>query len=110
MAALLANINMFTLLFWSHPVLSTVPILGRNGAWSRAHWFGSYEVGATTPSDGFAWYSSMVPGVGDWFLPLLHQTGDAYVAQFRATNGTRSCLHVFVMTMLVQPCLLEVLD
>ena len=31
MAALLANVNMFTLLFWSHPVLSTVPILGRNG-------------------------------------------------------------------------------
>ncbi|HIC50146.1 MAG TPA: hypothetical protein EYP01_01665, partial [Candidatus Poseidoniales archaeon] len=48
MAALLANVNMFTLLFWSHPVLSTVPILGRNGAWSKAHWFGAYEVGATT--------------------------------------------------------------
>ena len=69
MEALLANINMFTLLFWSHPTLSTVPILGRNGWGSRAHWFGSYEVGATTPSDGFAWYSSMVNGVGDWLLP-----------------------------------------
>ena len=78
MAALLANINMFTLLFWSHPTLSTVPILGRNGAMSKAHWFGSYEVGATTPSDGFAWYSSMVNGVGDWLMPLLNQTGDAY--------------------------------
>ena len=78
MAALLANVNMFTLLFWSHPVLSTVPILGRNGAWSKAQWFGAYEVGATTPSDGFAWYSSMVNGVGDWLIPLLNQTGDAY--------------------------------
>jgi len=78
MAALLANVNMFTLLFWRHPVLSTVPILGRNGAWSKAHWFGAYEVGATTPSDGFAWYSSMVNGVGDWLIPLLNQTGDAY--------------------------------
>ena len=78
MAALLANVNMFTLLFWSHPVLSTVPILGRNGAWSKAHWFGAYEVGATTPSDGFAWYSSMVNGVGDWLIPLRNQTGDAY--------------------------------
>tara|TARA_B100000749_G_scaffold81738_1_gene61958 strand:- start:599 stop:2521 length:1923 start_codon:yes stop_codon:yes gene_type:complete len=78
MAALLANVNMFTLLFWSHPVLSTVPILGRNGAWSKAHWFGAYEVGATTPTDGFAWYSSMVNGVGDWLIPLLNQTGDAY--------------------------------
>ncbi|GIR34449.1 MAG: hypothetical protein CM15mP48_1330 [Candidatus Poseidoniales archaeon] len=78
MAALLANVNMFTLLFWSHPVLSTVPILGRNGWGSKAHWFGSYEPGATTPSDGFAWYSSMVNGVGDWLIPLLNQTGDAY--------------------------------
>ena len=88
MAALLANVNMFTLLFWSHPVLSTVPILGSNAAdlhlfgntynMSYAHWFGSYEVGATTPSGGFAWYSSMVNGVGDWLLPLLNQSGDAY--------------------------------
>jgi preprotein translocase subunit SecY len=78
MASLLANVNMFTLLFWSHPVLSTVPILGSQGWGSRAHWFGAYEPGATTPTDGFAWYSSMVNGVGDWLIPLLNQTGDAY--------------------------------
>jgi len=97
MAALLANINMFTLLFWSHPTISTVPILGRNGWNSKAHWFGSYEVGATTPSDGFAWYSSMVNGVGDWLLPLLNQTGDAY-----GHSLTQIMIHVltyvFVMT------------
>ena len=97
MAALLANINMFTLLFWSQPTLSTVPILGRNGWNSKAHWFGSYEVGATTPSDGFAWYSSMVNGVGDWLLPLLNQTGDAY-----GHSLTQIMIHVltyvFVMT------------
>ena len=97
MAALLANINMFTLLFWSHPVLSTVPILGRNGAMSRAHWFGSYEVGATTPSDGFAWYSSMVNGVGDWFLPLLNQTGDAY-GHSLGQLLVHVVVYVFVMT------------
>ena len=97
MAALLANINMFTLLFWSHPVLATVPILGRNGAWSRAHWFGSYEVGATTPSDGFAWYSSMVNGVGDWFLPLLNQTGDAY-GHSLGQLMVHVVVYVFVMT------------
>lgn len=97
MAALLANINMFTLLFWSHPVLSTVPILGRNGAMSRAHWFGSYEVGATTPSDGFAWYSSMVNGVGDWFLPLLNQTGDAY-GHSLGQLMVHVVVYVFVMT------------
>ncbi len=78
MAALLANVNMFTLLFWSHPVLSTVPVLGRNGAWSIAHWLGAYDVGATTPMDGLAWYTSMIGGVGDWLIPLLNQSGDAY--------------------------------
>jgi len=97
MAALLANVNMFTLLFWSHPVLSTVPILGRNGAWSKAHWFGSYEVGATTPSDGFAWYSSMVNGVGDWLMPLLNQTGDAY-GHSLGQIMTHVFVYVFFMT------------
>tara|TARA_B100000029_G_scaffold356207_1_gene349043 strand:- start:37 stop:1968 length:1932 start_codon:yes stop_codon:yes gene_type:complete len=78
MAALLANLNMFTLLFWSHPVLSTVPLLGANGAWSIAPWLGSYEVGSTTASDGFAWYASMVQGVQSWLLPILDQTGDGF--------------------------------
>ncbi|MAK97464.1 MAG: hypothetical protein CL996_08250, partial [Euryarchaeota archaeon] len=31
MAALLANINMFTLLFWNHPTLQKTPILGKEG-------------------------------------------------------------------------------
>jgi len=78
MAALLANINMFTLLFWSHPTLSTVPILGREGWWSQAELFGAYEPGQSTASDGFAWYASMVNGVGDWLLPLLDQRGDVF--------------------------------
>jgi len=97
MAALLANVNMFTLLFWSHPTLSTVPILGRNGWMSKAHWFGSYEVGATTPSDGFAWYSSMVNGVGDWLIPLLNQTGDAY-GHSLGQIMTHVFVYVFFMT------------
>jgi preprotein translocase subunit SecY len=78
MAALLANVNMFTLLFWSHPTLSTVPILGSKGMWSISPWLGSYEPNATTPTGGFAWYSSMVNGVGDWLIPLLNQSPDAY--------------------------------
>ncbi len=78
MAALLANVNMFTLLFWSHPVLSTVPILGREGSFSIAKYLGAYDAGATAPQDGLAWYISMVGGVQDWLIPLLNQSGDAY--------------------------------
>jgi len=78
MAALLANLNMFTLLFWSHPVLSTVPVLGANGEYSIATWMGSYQAGSTTASDGFAWYASMVNGVQSWLIPLLDQRGDGF--------------------------------
>ncbi len=78
MAALLANINMFTLLFWSHPVLSRTPFLGREGFLSLSTYIGTYEAGQTTPSGGFAWYSSMVNGVNDWLIPVLNQQGDIF--------------------------------
>ena len=91
MAALLANVNMFTLLFHSHPTLSTVPIVGSNGAFSQSEWFGSYYEGSTTPHDGFAWYSSMVNGVGDWLIPLLEQQGDVH-----GHSLGQIMMHVFV--------------
>ena len=78
MAALLANINMFSLLFWSHPTLSQTPILGREGWASASQYIGTYEAGQTTASGGFAWYASMVNGVNDWMLPLLNQQGDVF--------------------------------
>tara|TARA_B100001540_G_scaffold79616_1_gene71492 strand:+ start:1872 stop:3806 length:1935 start_codon:yes stop_codon:yes gene_type:complete len=78
MAALLANINMFTLLFWSHPTLSQTPFLGREGYGSLSEYIGTYDQGQTTASGGFAWYASMVNGVNDWLIPLLDNTGDIY--------------------------------
>ena len=87
MAALLANINMFTLLFWSHPVLSKTPVLGREGVLSASEYLGSYEPGSSTPSGGFAWYSSMVNGVNDWLIPLLDMPRFASQAEFAATYG-----------------------
>ncbi len=78
MAALLANINMFTLLFWNHPTLQKTPILGKEGWGSMSEYIGVYEPGSSTPSGGFAWYSSMVNGVNDWLIPILNQQGDIY--------------------------------
>ena len=78
MAALLANINMFTLLFWNHPTLSKTPILGKEGWGSMSEYIGTYEAGSSTASGGFAWYSSMVNGVNDWLIPILNQQGDVY--------------------------------
>ena len=58
--------------------MSTVPILGSQGAWSIAPYLGSYDVGQTQATDGFAWYASMVNGVGDWLMPMLNQSPDPY--------------------------------
>ena len=78
MSALLANIGMFALLFWSHPALQQVPILGHNPL------LGYYEPGQTKPSGGLAWYLNPIRGLGDWLLPLaypdryLHFTGHGW--------------------------------
>jgi len=66
MAALLANVSMFSMLFWSHPSFESVPILGHNWA------LGYYAPGATRPSGGLAYYLSTINGVGDWLLPLVN--------------------------------------
>lgn len=96
MAALLANVNMFTLLFWSHPTLSQTPILGREGIASMSKYIGTYDQGQTTASGGFAWYASMVNGVNDWFMPLLNQTGDQF-----GHSLTQIVLHVIFYVALM---------
>ncbi|MGY8670120.1 MAG: preprotein translocase subunit SecY [Candidatus Poseidoniales archaeon] len=78
MAALLANINMFSLLFWSHPTMSKTPLLGKNGWGSMSEYIGTYEPGQSSASGGFAWYTSMVNGVNDWLIPILNQESDIY--------------------------------
>ena len=96
MAALLANVNMFTLLFWNHPTLSKTPILGKNGWGSMSEYIGTYEPNSSTPSGGFAWYSSMVNGVNDWLIPILNQQGDIYGHSLWQIGG-----HVFFYVVLM---------
>jgi preprotein translocase subunit SecY len=66
MSALLANINMFSLLLWNHEKISTIPLIGNN--WR----LGFYDAGSTTPSGGLAWYVSRVNGLQSWLLPLIN--------------------------------------
>lgn len=66
MSALLANINMFSLLLWNHEKLSTIPIIGNN--WR----IGFYDPGSTTAGGGIAWYVSRVNGLQSWMLPLIN--------------------------------------
>src|SRR2546422_713535 len=73
-AAVLANVSMFSLLFWQHPEW---PVLG------HASWLGAYpeatdyrvtsgQIQRTTPIGGLADYFSNVNGVQDWLLPLFN--------------------------------------
>jgi len=98
MAALLANINMFSLLFWQHPTLSKTPILGKQGPLSASEWIGTYEPNQTNPSGGFAWYASMVNGVNDWLIPLLNQQGDVYGHSLWEIGG-HVIFYVAIMTV-----------
>ena len=73
-AAVLANVSMFSLLFWQHPEW---PVIGH--AW----WVGMYAgpadprvvdgtIQQTTPIGGAAFYLSNINGVQEWLLPLLN--------------------------------------
>ncbi|MFO7676785.1 MAG: preprotein translocase subunit SecY [Thermoplasmatota archaeon] len=66
-SALLANINMFALLFYTHPTLSRLPLVGKQ--W----WIGAYETaaGSTEPIMGGAWYLSHLGGIRGWLMPII---------------------------------------
>ncbi len=74
MAALIANVNIFSLLLWQHPFFSKIPVIGH--AW----WIGTYQTGSQSlqPVAGGAWYLSTFNGLSDWFLPIFNS--DAYGA------------------------------
>lgn len=95
MAAVLANVAMFSLLLWNQPVLSTWPVIGHQT------WIGSYPtrdvaerlgISVTTPTDGIAYYLSSVNGVQEWFLPLINP--DRYSGLLRGREYWQVLLHV----------------
>jgi preprotein translocase subunit SecY len=67
MAAVLANVSMFALLFWTNPTLQQVPLLGNNS------WLGYFTPeSGSSPAGGLAWYLSTPRGLADWLLPMLN--------------------------------------
>ncbi len=97
-AAVLANVSMFSLLFWQHPEW---PILGHN-------WFvGAYPsasdprvldgtIQQTTPIGGAAFYLSNINGVQEWLLPLLNPT--RYGVYMRGHAYWQVALHLVIFT------------
>ena len=98
MAALLANVSMFSILLWTNPTLSHFPLLGHQ--W----WIGSYPassvaaqqmgVSQTTPLTGGAYYLSTVQGLESWLLPLLNPS--TYGAFLVGHSWWQDLLHVAV--------------
>jgi len=79
MAALLANVSMFSMLFWQHPSFMNFPILGHN--WQLGFYAADPQGGQLKVMGGLAYYLSNINGVGDWLLPLLSD-------QYLSATGT----------------------
>jgi preprotein translocase subunit SecY len=92
MAALLANVSMFSMLFWQHPSFMNWPILGHN--WQLGFYAADPQGGQLKVMGGLAYYLSNVNGVGDWLLPLL---SDSYL-QATGTGHNRLQILVHVMS------------
>jgi preprotein translocase subunit SecY len=95
MAALLANVSMFSMLFYNHPSFENVPLLGHN------NYLGYYSAGQTRPSGGLAYYLSNVNGVGEWLLPLLSNQylGATGLDKSRLQIGAHVIVYVSVMVI-----------
>ncbi len=70
-SALLANINLFAMLFYTNPTFQNFPLLGGK------EWLGVFQSGSTQPIRGAVWYISRVKGLKNWLLPLI---SDRYAA------------------------------
>jgi preprotein translocase subunit SecY len=79
MAALLANVSMFSMLFYNQPSFQNVPLLGHNNL------IGYYAAGSSKPAGGIAFYLSNVNGVGEWLLPLL---SNQYLQSYNSGLGS----------------------
>ncbi len=74
MAALLANVSMFSILLWSNSTLMNFPGLGHQ--W----WVGAYPnaaqvaqgISQTQPLSGVAYYLSTPNGLEGWLLPIIN--------------------------------------
>jgi preprotein translocase subunit SecY len=72
--ALLANVSMWTLLFWGSPVLSHIPLLGHNallGSYLTSAQATATGVSYTTPTGGLAYYLFTPNGLTEWLMPMV---------------------------------------
>ncbi len=97
MAALLANVSMFSILLWNNPTLMHFPGIGHQ--W----WIGSYlsssqasaqGLSSSTPLTGGAYYVSTPNGLESWLLPLLNPS--IYGSFLTGHSALQDLVHVLV--------------
>ncbi|WP_393971008.1 preprotein translocase subunit SecY [Oxyplasma meridianum] len=95
--ALLANVSMWTLLFWSSPVLSHVPILGHDpflGSYPTAAQISTLGISSTTPTGGLAFYLFTPSGLSDWLFPLFQPS--VYQNILLGHSSLEELIHIIV--------------
>ena len=94
-AAVLANVSMFSLLFWQHPEW---PIVGHSwliGAYPDPGAINPRIGGSSsTPIGGLAWYTQSFNGPVDWLMPLVEPVG--YGVFLRGHTATQLLLRLVV--------------
>jgi preprotein translocase subunit SecY len=94
-AAVLANVGMFAMLFWQNSFFSNVPILGHNPL------VGYYlDSGGGSPqlAGGAAWYVSTLGGLQDWLLPIFDAR---YLPEGKSLLQVISRLFIYLFVMIV---------
>jgi preprotein translocase subunit SecY len=97
--ALLANVAMWTMIFWTNPALAHIPLLGHNpllGVYPTAAQVQMYGINQTTPIGGLAYYLNQINGIGQWLLPLMEPT--TYQAEFLGHTYWQALIRVFAFT------------
>jgi preprotein translocase subunit SecY len=95
MSALLANVQMFSLLLWQHPTLSKIPLIGGQ------YWVGAYAPQSTEPVGGAAFYLSRVGGLYHWLLPLIDYHRWSYAVYYKTELQIVAHVVIYLGVMII---------
>lgn len=99
--ALLANISMWTLLFWNSPVLSHVPLLGHNhllGSYPTSVQLAASNISSTQPTGGLAFYLYTPNGLANWLFPIISPSAYSGTLLF-GHSGLQEAAHVVIFLL-----------
>jgi preprotein translocase subunit SecY len=95
-AAVLANVGMFAMLFWQNSFFSNVPILGHNPL--VGYYLDSSGGGTPQLAGGAAWYVSTLGGLQDWLLPIFDAR---YLPEGKSLMQVMARLFIYLFVMIV---------